>query len=142
MKIYFAGSIRGGRGDREIYFKIIETLSKYGTVLTEHVGRESVSSYGEVNFTEQYIYQRDVEWIDESDIVIAEITTPSLGVGYEIGYAEAKNKKILCLYRELEPGKKTSAMLAGNSHVEVKKYSSVEELPAFFNSFFKNENKS
>jgi len=31
--------------------------------------------------------------------VVAEVTQPSLGVGYEIGRAIEKNKKILCLFR-------------------------------------------
>ena len=37
IKIYFAGSIRGGREDKILYSQIIENLKKYGTVLTEHI---------------------------------------------------------------------------------------------------------
>ena len=44
MKIYFAGSIRGGRGDAEIYAQIIEFLQGYGEVLTEHIGDTSLTS--------------------------------------------------------------------------------------------------
>ncbi len=44
MKIYFAGSIRGGRDDAEIYSGIIELLKRYGDVLTEHVGDRTLSS--------------------------------------------------------------------------------------------------
>ena len=32
-------------------------------------------------------------------VVVAEVTQPSLGVGYELGRAKAMNKKILCLFR-------------------------------------------
>ena len=42
MKIYFAGAIRGGRSDQNLYFEIINYLKKYGEVLTEHVGDKSI----------------------------------------------------------------------------------------------------
>ena len=32
-------------------------------------------------------------------VIVAEVTQPSLGVGYEIGRAYAMKKPILCLYR-------------------------------------------
>ena len=38
-KFYFAGSIRGGRVDAELYQRMIARLKERGTVLTEHVGR-------------------------------------------------------------------------------------------------------
>ena len=38
--------------------------------------------------------------IEESDLFIAEVSYPSLGLGIEIGRAETKNKKILCIYKE------------------------------------------
>jgi 2'-deoxynucleoside 5'-phosphate N-hydrolase len=46
-KIYFAGSIRGGRDDVNLYFEIIDYLKSFGEVLTEHVGDNSLSSNGE-----------------------------------------------------------------------------------------------
>jgi nucleoside 2-deoxyribosyltransferase len=101
MKIYFAGSISGGRDDQEIYLEIIEFLKGKGhKVLTEHIANSNLSSYGETNLTREDIFLRDVEWIRESDIFIAEVTQVSLGVGYEIGFAESLGKKIVCLFRE------------------------------------------
>ena len=38
MKIYFCGSIRGGRENAALYHRMIEFLKGYGPVLTEHVG--------------------------------------------------------------------------------------------------------
>jgi nucleoside 2-deoxyribosyltransferase len=120
MKIYFAASIRGGRADREIYSSIILELQKYGKVLTEHIGDPNISSSGE-EIPDTEIYNRDMAWLREADVVIGEITTPSLGVGYEIGQAESMGKKIFCLYREID-GKKVSAMITGSSGVKVSKY--------------------
>lgn len=120
MKIYFAGSVRGGRDDQEIYFKIIELIRKYGTVLTEHLGDKKLSSYGESIPTAE-IYARDMKWLMSSDAVVAEVTNPSLGVGYEIGRFETTQRPVLCLYREI-PGKRISAMLEGNPNILVKAY--------------------
>lgn len=46
-KIYFAGSIRAGRNDVQLYSKIVGILKKYGTVLTEHVGDPNLTESGE-----------------------------------------------------------------------------------------------
>ena len=62
-----------------------------------------------------------MNWVKESDLVVAEVSTPSLGVGYELGQAEALKKPILCLFRE--PNERLlSAMVSGNSYCIVKKY--------------------
>ncbi len=135
MKIYFAGSIRGGRQDQEVYFSIINELTKYGIVLTEHIGRRNLSDKGEQNLTEQFIFERDMEWVRESDVVVGEVTSPSLGVGYEIGQAESMGKKILLLYRSVE-GKKLSAMLLGNPKVKVVQYETFDDAKAILAEYF------
>ena len=127
MKIYFAGSIRGGRDDQELYFSIIKELQNHGTVLTEHLGNKDLSSQGEVKLTDTEIFERDMEWVRESDIVVAEVSTPSLGVGYELGQAEAMDKKIICLHRNIE-GKLVSAMLRGNKYMKMYQYSTLDDV--------------
>ena len=69
-------------------------------------------------------------------MLVAEVTKTSIGVGYEIGYAESKHKKVLCLYRDIE-GRKLSSMIVGNSNVKTVIYKDIEELPEIFNTFFK-----
>ncbi len=102
MKIYFAGSIRGGREDVKIYSEIIKYLCNYGEVLTEHVADPSLLVKGEQYLSDQEIHDRDMEWLLQSDVIVAEVTAPSLGVGYEIRAAVDLNKKVLCLYRPQE----------------------------------------
>lgn len=79
MKIYFAGSIRGGRLDQENYFKIIGYLQKYGEVLTEHIGQKDLSEEGEKDISDEKIYKRDISWLKEADVVVVEASTPFLG---------------------------------------------------------------
>ena len=122
MKIYFAGSIRGGRKDSKIYFNIIAYLESFGTVLTEHVGSKKLTIDGEFSLSDTEIFKRDILWLNTSDIVIAEVTTPSLGVGYEIGIAETLNLPILCLFNK-NMINNISAMLIGNKKLICKEYS-------------------
>ncbi len=133
MNIYFAGSIRGGREDLDLYQAIVELLSAYGTVLTEHVKNSDVLSIDTADKNKE-IYKRDMDWLVKSDVVIAEVTQPSLGVGYEIGQAEAMGKKVLCLYRKL-PEKNLSAMIAGNSKIRLEEYESGADLDAILKKF-------
>lgn len=134
MKIYFAGSIRGGRDDKELYLEIIGLLGKYGKVLTEHIGDKTLSVMGENVSTDEYIYERDMVWLNEADVVVSEVTAPSLGVGYEIGKMEDR-KPILCLYRE-QDGKRISAMIGGNKNIQIKKYSDLSDVKKILKEFF------
>ncbi|MBN1900646.1 nucleoside 2-deoxyribosyltransferase [Candidatus Sumerlaeota bacterium] len=135
MKIYFAGSIRGGRRDLNLYRDLIAFLRGFGDVLTEHVGNASLSEKGEED-SDGEIYRKDMGWLLESDAVVAEVSAPSLGVGYEIGAAEAMGKPILCLYRE-DAEKKLSAMIAGNPNLLVGTYKELAGAKERIRAFFK-----
>jgi len=127
MKIFFAGSIRGGRQLIPTYQYIIRFLkSRNFVVISEHVAAEGLEKV-EARMTEQEIYEKDANWIEECDRVVAEITVPSIGVGYEICHAVKHNKPVLCAYQE---GTKASAMVLGNStgYVTAKSYSNKNQL--------------
>ena len=140
MKIYFAGAIRGGREDAEFYFNIIHYLEKFGVVLTEHVGNTELSEKGEVSRTDNDIFQRDLNWLQSADVVVAEVSTPSLGVGYELGIAEKLKIPILCLYRPIK-GKRLSAMINGNEKFQCQAYQGFDEAKTHINNFLKQEQK-
>ena len=127
MKIYFSGSIRGGRNDVHIYQEIISYLKQFGEVLTEHVGDDSLKSIGEVKKDNKSIHDRDLELLQESDIVVAEVTNPSLGVGYEIAKAIEYQKKVLCIYRKID-NKEISAMILGSNDLICIEYNNLESL--------------
>lgn len=126
MKIYFAGSIRGGREDAALYFKIINYLKTFGEVLTEHVGDPSLTSVGDDGPNDKFIHDRDLDWLNTSDVIVAEVTTVSMGVGYEIGRAIEVGKKVICLFRP-DSGNNLSAMISGCDDLELINYSSFEE---------------
>ena len=125
MKIYFAGSIRGGDEDREIYHTLIRSLQQFAEALTEHVGDPALTDQGEDTKSDDEIFQRDVEWIREADVIVAEVTVPSLGVGYELGIGESLGKPVICLYRDKD-GRRLSAMIGGNPWFQVQDYQDVD----------------
>jgi len=134
MKIYFAGAIRGGREDVAFYLELVELLQAYGTVLTEHVADEQLTSFGE-STDDRMIHDRDLAWLREADCLVAEVTTPSLGVGFEIGKATEWGMRVLCLFRP-NTGRTLSALIAGSDRVTVREYQSAADVEEIFKGFF------
>uniref|UniRef100_A0A3B3UP73 2'-deoxynucleoside 5'-phosphate N-hydrolase 1 n=1 Tax=Poecilia latipinna TaxID=48699 RepID=A0A3B3UP73_9TELE len=138
MKIYFCGSIRGGRSDQQLYQRIVNELHRYGSVLTEHVLCSDWSGEEGPAGGDRAIHDRDLAWLQQSDVVVAEVTQPSLGVGYELGRAaDMKEKKVLCLFRP-SSGRALSAMIRGAAdgrRLLVVDYSE-EQLEAVLDRFF------
>ena len=134
MKIYFAGSIRGGREDAALYLQIIDYLKTFGEVLTEHIGDPELTELGDDGPTDRCIHDRDLEWLKSSDVIGAEVTSVSMGVGYEIGRAVESGKKILCLFRP-NSGKNISAMIAGCENLELRNYKILEEAKDVISEF-------
>jgi len=134
MKIYFAWSIRWGRGDADLYMKIITHLQQYWTVLTEHIGLESLSASWEQWITDEWIYERDMKWLNEADVVVAETTTTSFGVWYELWWAHKVGKKVLCLHRPAV--NRLSAMINWNSGFTIAEYVWEEDVYGKIDWFF------
>ena len=127
MKIYFAGSIRGGRESQPMYSKLTNHLEESGyTVLTNHVAKKTVLE-SETNLSAKEIYERDMEWLEACDIFIADVTVPSLGVGFEVASAVNRQKPVLCIHQK---GISLSAMIAGNSsdNIQVKEYKDAQSM--------------
>lgn len=133
MKIYFSGSITGGREHQAYYDVIIDELKKYGEVLSEFVGDKTLTSYGSPDMTPNEIYTRDTNMIQDCDIVFADITTPSTGVGYEIAYAEKLHKPVYCVYLITE-NKKPSSMITGNRYCKTVPYTTMTDIPELVSS--------
>ena len=113
MTIYFCGSIAGGRKFLKTYTKIVRWLQHQGhTIPSEHIIAENVLDQ-ENKLSAQQIYNRDIEWLTGADAVIAEISNPSLGVGYEICYALHHQKPVLGLFHK---NVFVSRMITGNTN--------------------------
>jgi len=121
MNIYFACSITGGREFERVYQDLTAALVRDGhEVPTAHLAESNVLSL-EAVVAPREVYERDVTWIRAAHAVVAEVSVPSHGVGYEIGVALNAGKPVLCLFQE---GRKVSKMISGNpdSQLQVRAY--------------------
>jgi nucleoside 2-deoxyribosyltransferase len=113
MNIYFACSITGGREFERVYQDLTAALLADGhEIPTAHLADPSVVAL-EAVVTAREVYERDVIWIRKADGLIAEVSVPSHGVGYEIAFALHEGKPVLCLHQQ---GRKVSKMISGNPH--------------------------
>jgi nucleoside 2-deoxyribosyltransferase len=110
-------------------------MKRHGTVLTEHIG--SILEGDEVDTSDEEIFLRDVKWLGEADALVADVTAPSLGVGYEIGIAETLGKPILCLYQD-QRVERLSAMISGNAKLTLRRYSELPEACEYIDEFFES----
>jgi len=120
MSIYFSGSIAGGREKRDVYKELIIHCKQYGKVFNQCVGKDSIRNHKSMN-----IYERNMYWIENGDIFIAEVSVPSLGVGMEIERALNAQIPILCLY-DVKAGKPTSRMITDCKSIKVVGYSKID----------------
>ena len=102
--------------------------------MTEHVGDKGEISSKDRELTDKQIHDRDLQWIRESELVVAEVTVPSLGVGYEIGRAIEMGKPILCLYNT-NYSNKLSAMIAGSEGLKMYYYTETASLTGPLSEF-------
>jgi nucleoside 2-deoxyribosyltransferase len=126
MNIYFACSITGGREFESVYQAIVQALVEKGhDVPTAHLAESSVMAV-EAVIDPSKVYSRDVAWIRGCDVLIAEVSIPSHGVGYEIGFALGIGKPVLALYKH---GQKVSKMISGNpdKNLTLRKYSATAD---------------
>jgi nucleoside 2-deoxyribosyltransferase len=113
MNIYFACSITGGREFERIYQELTAALLADGhEIPTAHLAESSVLALEAIT-SPRDIYERDVIWIRKAEALIAEVSVPSHGVGYEIAFALNEGKPVLCLHQQ---ERKISKMISGNPH--------------------------
>jgi nucleoside 2-deoxyribosyltransferase len=134
MKIYFSCSITGGRKEEGIYQALVEEMLKLGyEVPTAHLSGSNIMELESLAQAEE-IFNRDMNWLQDCDVVVAEVTTPSHGVGYEIAIALTSGKPVFCCYQQ---GRKVSKILTGNTspNLAIRPYESVEEAKTLMREF-------
>jgi len=138
MNIYFSCSITGGRDDQADYHEIVRYLLAGGhDVPTAHLASPDLEQLEQTTEPEE-IYRRDIDWVRACDVLIAEVSTPSHGVGYEIAEAVNKGKSVLCLYRK---GANVSKIITGNheKNFHIVMYDDVENMQRAINKFLSDQ---
>lgn len=119
MNIYLACTVRGDRGAVGAARALADALEAMGhVVLTRHLLEEGVET-AEAQLTERAVFERDLEWLTAADILIAEASGSSYGVGFEVGYvlgrADVTGQRVLLLYDAARRGL-VSRLISGNAH--------------------------
>jgi nucleoside 2-deoxyribosyltransferase len=126
MKVYFSCSITGGRSEEKVYQALVAAMLAAGhEVPTAHLSAAEVIELEKIAEPVE-IYTRDMRWLEECDVVVAEVSTPSHGVGYEVAVGLSLQKPVLCCYQR---GKRISKIITGNTNptVKVVEYNDQEE---------------
>ncbi len=134
VDLYLSCSLTGGRQDQPVVAALVARMEALGhRVLTAHLAAESAVA-ADGGLAPEEVYQRDTAWLRASEAVIAEVSTPSHGVGFEIAYALERGKPVLCLARE---GVRVSKMLTGirQDGVAFQTYGAVDEALAHLETF-------
>lgn len=113
MNVYFSCSITGGRGEEKVYQAMVAAMLAAGhEVPTAHLSTKEVVDLERVAEPVE-IFTRDMRWLEECDVVVAEVSTPSHGVGYEVALGLTMQKPVLCCYQQ---GKRISKIITGNTN--------------------------
>jgi hypothetical protein len=140
MRIYLACTVRGHRGGVSAGRAIAAHLRHLGhDVLTTHLLADDVEAT-ESALSEREVFLRDVEWLSQCDVLVAEASGSSFGVGFEVGYvlgrADRTGQRVLLLY-EAARESSVSRLIVGNCDPACTTfaYRSVEEIPAFLERY-------
>jgi 2'-deoxynucleoside 5'-phosphate N-hydrolase len=133
MKIYFGFTVAGDRSAIETARRVVRFLEECGhEVLTRHLVEDNAWE-ADRQISPQDVYRRDMAWLEQCDLFIAEVSGSSFGLGFETGYLlGATNKRVILLYRR-DLQQKVSLLITGNSHVNctLLPYATVEDVESF-----------
>lgn len=140
MKIFFTGSVRSGRENQPQFEYIVQELRKHGTVYWQHIAFETLPQHGETSLSSKDILKREKQEINNSDIVIAEVSSASLWVWYLLAYASSQGKKIIALHNNTSE-LSLSAIIKWDQNIEVLQYLDKDDFLAQCAHFFTNLDK-
>jgi len=139
MRIYLACTVRGDRGTVSAARHIHDCLVRLGhEVLTAHLLRDDVESV-ESRLRDDDVFTRDLEWLTHADVVVAEASGSSYGVGFEVGFvlgrAAQTGQRVLLLYQAARRGQ-VSRLISGLSdpRASVLAYESLSDIDAFLDA--------
>jgi 2'-deoxynucleoside 5'-phosphate N-hydrolase len=119
VNIYLACTVRGDRCAIDSTRALAATVESLGhTVLTSHLLSDDVE-LAESKLREAEVFERDLAWLAQADVLIAEASGSSFGVGFEVGYflaiAKGTGRRVLLAY-DATRRDKVSRLIVGNSH--------------------------
>jgi nucleoside 2-deoxyribosyltransferase len=133
MKIYFGFTVAGDRSTLETARTMVRCLEGLGhEVLTRHLVSDDARTADRV-LGPQMVYKRDMSWLEECDLFIAEVSGSSFGLGFEAGYLLGATQNKVILFYNPSVAERISLLITGNTHPNctLVPYSSLAEVEAF-----------
>ena len=116
MKIYFGFTVAGDRSTVDTARRIVAQLESSGhQVLTSHLVRDDARILDRA-VSPKHVYERDMRWLAECDVFIAEVSGSSFGLGYEAGFVLAGSGKRAILFHHADAADRISLLITGNTH--------------------------
>ena len=116
MKIYFGFTVAGDRSAVKIARKIVDILVEMRhEVLTRHLVENSARE-ADRRITPQEVYLRDMKWLEQCDLFMAEVSGSSFGLGFETGYLLGGTTKRAVLFYRRDIETKISLLITGITH--------------------------
>jgi 2'-deoxynucleoside 5'-phosphate N-hydrolase len=116
MKIYLGFTVAGSRSSVEAAKKILNVLQSLGhEVLTSHLVRDDAWE-ADRSVAPQKIFARDMAWLAQCELFVAEVTGSSFGLGFETGYRRGATTKKTILFFERDAAHRISLLITGNTH--------------------------
>jgi hypothetical protein len=141
MRIYLACTVRGDRGGVHAGRAICQRLQHHGhEVLTTHLLGDDVE-VAESALSEEHVFRRDLDWLSNCDVLVAEASGSSYGVGFEVGYvlgrARETGQRVVLLY-DAARSHCISRLIVGNCDAACTTfaYRSLAELSTFLDGQF------
>jgi nucleoside 2-deoxyribosyltransferase len=104
MKIYFGFTVAGDRSAVMAARRIVEILVEMKhEVLTRHLVEDNAWE-ADRRITAKEVYLRDMKWLEQCDLFMAEVSGSSFGLGFETGYLLGTTAKKVVLF--LSPGRR------------------------------------
>ena len=136
MKIYFGFTVAGDRSTLATARRIVEVLESMGhQVLTRHLVNDNAAQLDR-STTPQMVYERDMNWLLECDLFIAEASGSSFGLGYEAGFLLGSSSRRAVLFYREDAADRISLLITGNTHPNctLAPYSGFDEIEAVLRS--------
>ncbi len=133
MRVYLAAAMTSADRDVGGIGAVLAAIEALGhDVPPRHVA-DPLGRDVEGPATDGEIARRDLAWVAGSDALVAEVSTPSHGVGVEVATALAGGLPVLLLHRR---GTTVSRLLLGLDGVEAAPYADADEAAAAVRRFF------
>lgn len=99
LAVHFMASLDGCRADYEHICSLIKGLGH--TLVTDHVLKRTWADIEKEDPEESKLMTKKLHgWIQKADVVIFEISTPSVSIGYEVALAFTNYIPVILVYRE------------------------------------------